>query len=46
MSALLLIVLPLGAFCLGIVLGNREARKQRRGWKYYAPSTNPLRDYK
>ena len=42
MTAFLLI----GAFCLGIVLGHRDALKRRNGWKPYQPSTNPLRDYK
>ena len=38
--------LVLLALCVGIVLGNRDFRRRRRGWKFYAPSTNPLRDYK
>lgn len=31
---------------LGFWLSERSAKKKRGGWRYYSPSTNPLRDYK
>jgi len=30
----------------GCWAGARDAKKKRNGWRYYSPSTNPLRDYK
>lgn len=29
------VLLVLGAFCLGIVLGERDARRSWRGWRPY-----------
>lgn len=40
------VMLVIAGFCLGVVLGVREARQQRGRWREYRPSINPLRDYK
>lgn len=40
------IFLIIGAFCLGVVLGDRDARKKRGNWRHYGPSTDILKDYK
>lgn len=40
------VFLVLAGIGLGVWIGQREARSKRAGWRYYSPSTNPLRDYK
>jgi len=40
------VMLVLAGFGLGCLVGEVDARRQRKGWKPYRPSTNPLRDYK
>lgn len=40
------VFLFLAGIGLGCVIGERAAKKKRGGWRYYSPSTNPLRDYK
>lgn len=39
-------LLAIFSLCVGAVLNEIDAKKRRRGWKEYRPSTNPLRDFK
>jgi hypothetical protein len=40
------VFLVLGAFCLGIVLGHRDALKKRNGWREYPQSYDIMKDCK
>lgn len=40
------VMLVLAAFCLGVVLGVREARKKRGNWQEYPQSYDIMKDCK